>query len=85
MREARVVFVFEGLDESRSGLTREFLNFLIELSNSTENLKIVIILHIIDNISNEIQMNFGKIEIGEVTQNQAIEYLTYLAHTENKM
>ena len=45
----------------------------------------ITILHNIERVPGEVISNFEKIEVGQITRAQAIEYLTYLAHTENKM
>ena len=85
MREAKITLVFDGLNQNLAELQQEFLNFLIDLANSTENLKMVIVINSLESIAGEMLNNFETIEISFTTESQAIEYLMYLAHTEKKI
>ena len=58
LSNARVVFVFDGLNTKNNELQTDFFKFLVELERYTENLKMITILHNIERVPGEVISNF---------------------------
>ena len=83
LQKARCVIVFEYIKEE-TDLLQEFICFLIEISQHTHYLKIILLIQNQSNLPDHVEENFEVIEVGNLTRDQAADHLLTLIRTEGK-
>ena len=66
LQREKCVLVFEGIDEE-SDLLQEFVIFLIDMSEHTQYLKIILVVENFTSLPSRVDENFEIIEIGHLT------------------